>query len=494
MATDESQLALGLHVDDSASPIVVTACEGSSRWVICCNAAAQRQHLKAPMNYTVALAVCPQALMVERDLRAERSALERLAAWAYQFSSTVIVDTINPNLHYARQAALWIEIGASLKLFGGFKAFIAALETGLKSLGYTYRLGIAPTLEGAALLARAGVRIAVTTLDGLRAQIDKLPLQRLNLSIRTTQQLHTAGIRTIGLLLDLPRDAVSKRFGPETGNLLDRLIGAAPDPRPTFSMPPRYDAHFSFDFELKRTETLLFPLKRMLQEFVGYLRGLDLSVQSFDLFFEHRDRGATHLQIGLSVPDRDAEKFLTLIREQLERIELPASTIGLRLSSERFTSPSTQQSDLFTQSLQQGEELAHTVDRIAARLGERSIFGLSMIADHRPEHAWCTRSPDLSAKVKPAANRGRAMQSHFLSHHPIEFPDRPLWLLPEPKPLELAALTAPLSGPERIESGWWDGQDAQRDYYIVRTSGGTELWVYRDLAHDGAWYLHGFWS
>jgi protein ImuB len=483
LTVDECGSSEELRANENALPIVITASAGSSRWIVCCNAAAERRHLKAPMNYTVALAVCPQVTQLERDLRAERSALERLAAWAYQFSSTVILETIDPNPHYARQAAVWLEIGASLKLFGGFKAFIATVEKGLQALGYTYRLGIAPTLEGAALLARAGVRIAVTSLAGLRTQLDKLPLQLLNFPVRTIQQLHSSGVRTIGLLLSLPRDALAKRFGPETANLLDRIVGLAADPRPTFALPPRYDAHFGFDFEVKRTEALLFPLKRMLQEFVGYLRGLDVSVQAFDLFFEHRDRGATHLQVGLSVPDRDAEKFLALIREQLERVELPASTIGLRLCSDRFTAASTHQADLFSHTEQQGEELAHTLDRLVARLGEDRIFGLRVAADHRPEDTWRKTSIELTMGERSA----RAP-----SHH-VAFPTRPLWLLPEPKPLELA-LTSLVSGPERIESGWWDGRDVQRDYYIVRTSSGAELWVFRDLARNGAWYLHGFWS
>jgi protein ImuB len=49
------------------------------------------------------------------------------------------------------------------------------------------------------------------------------------------------------------------------------------------------------------------------------------------------------------------------------------------------------------------------------------------------------------------------------------------------------------SGPERIESGWWDGGDVRRDYFIARTSQNAALWIYRDLS-DGSWYLHGFWS
>jgi protein ImuB len=46
-------------------------------------------------------------------------------------------------------------------------------------------------------------------------------------------------------------------------------------------------------------------------------------------------------------------------------------------------------------------------------------------------------------------------------------------------------------GPERIESGWWDGRDVQRDYYVARTQAGTRLWVFRERAAEGRWFLHG---
>ena len=44
-----------LHPEKSESPVVITACEGSTRWILCCNAAAERANLQTPMNYTVAL-------------------------------------------------------------------------------------------------------------------------------------------------------------------------------------------------------------------------------------------------------------------------------------------------------------------------------------------------------------------------------------------------------------------------------------------------------
>ena len=47
-----------------------------------------------------------------------------------------------------------------------------------------------------------------------------------------------------------------------------------------------------------------------------------------------------------------------------------------------------------------------------------------------------------------------------------------------------------LSGPERIETGWWRGADIRRDYYVVTTQLGTRFWLFR-RRDDGCWFLHG---
>ncbi|HJS39615.1 MAG TPA: DNA polymerase Y family protein, partial [Burkholderiales bacterium] len=47
-----------------------------------------------------------------------------------------------------------------------------------------------------------------------------------------------------------------------------------------------------------------------------------------------------------------------------------------------------------------------------------------------------------------------------------------------------------LAGPERIESGWWDGGDVRRDYYVAECEGALG-WIFR--ACDG-WFLHGLFA
>jgi protein ImuB len=52
-------------------------------------------------------------------------------------------------------------------------------------------------------------------------------------------------------------------------------------------------------------------------------------------------------------------------------------------------------------------------------------------------------------------------------------------------------------GPERIESGWWDGADTRRDYYVAESPAGELAWIFRDHRRgtdDGEWFLHGLFA
>jgi protein ImuB len=72
-----------------------------------------------------------------------------------------------------------------------------------------------------------------------------------------------------------------------------------------------------------------------------------------------------------------------------------------------------------------------------------------------------------------------------------------LWLLAEPQLLDggdqpcFEGMLELESGPERIESGWWDGRDVRRDYYVARNPAGVRFWVFRDREPSGRWFLHG---
>jgi len=79
----------------------------------------------------------------------EHAAMERVAAWAYQWSSLVSYRLSDGPL-------LWLELAGSRSLFGGHDALLARLEAGLTQLGYSHACALAPSPTGAALLTQAG--------------------------------------------------------------------------------------------------------------------------------------------------------------------------------------------------------------------------------------------------------------------------------------------------------------------------------------------------
>ena len=70
---------------------------------------------------------------------------------------------------------------------------------------------------------------------------------------------------------------------------------------------------------------------------------------------------------------------------------------------------------------------------------------------------------------------------------------RPGWLLTEPLAVHEGSARI-LMGPERIESGWWDGDDVRRDYYLIETRAGQQGWAYRAVGEGGPLWLQGWFA
>ena len=449
-------------------PAVAIVHERNRRRIVGCNRAAEQSGLSTATSLTVALALEPRLQVLERNARTERQALERLAAWAYQWSSQITWREAQPKLaDYT--AALWIEIGASRTLFGGYAQLLCRFETALRDLQYTYRLGVAPTPEGAELLARAGRRVLATTPERLRTQLGELPIDHLAVSAEVTYALQRSGITRIDALLDLPAAAIARRFGPDLNSYLCRLCGIAPDLRPRYRPPKRYRARSEFGSGVDNIEALLFPLQRMLQEFCGYLCAIDRAAQRYSIIFEHERRAGTRIEMNLATPSRDATRLLALARERLHDFMLPDDAYGLSIAAHEFAEPVVRQRSLFAGEAEIADELRQTLETLAARLGTQAMLSLHTVADHRPEHAW------TFSAAKPAAQLSA---------------DRPLWILPKPRRLKTRPPVA--TQPERIEAGWWTAP-CRRDYYRVRSQSGTGCWVFLDR-DDGYWYLHGYWA
>jgi protein ImuB len=111
-------------------------------------------------------------------------------------------------------------------------------------------------------------------------------------------------------------------------------------------------------------------------------------------------------------------------------------------------------------------------------------------------------------KPPPAASYQTRWRAEPQETQPLR---RPIQLLPMPLPLTTSPPTSQelphtfqlghhparnvhqARGPERIETGWWEGDSIQRDYYRIELDSGDWWWVYLDRRNH-TWYLHGYFS
>ena len=377
-------------------------------------------------------------------------ALESIAAWACQFTPKVSLEP---------PQALLLEVEGSLRLFGGLASLKKRLERGLEEIGVSATLATAATPRAALWLARGKVE----SLDAvpLEAACDAEPLSFLQ----------SIGLHTVGGLRRLPREGLAHRCGQALLVALDRALGAASEPRVFFEPPLRFSARLELPAHVVHAEALAFAARRLLVQLEGLLTARQAGIRRFDLVLID-EAGEATLEVALASAARDTERLVQLLNEKLSRLQLLRPVEAIRLEAEKFETLHARTAAMFGDAGADAEDWARLVERLRARLGHDAVHGLATHPDHRPEHAW--------RRVEPGEWDPRAYRQPG---------PRPLWLL-QPTKLNEGEFTA-LAGPERIESGWWDGDEASRDYFVARLQGDSIGWLYRE---NGVWYLHGLFA
>ena len=376
-------------------------------------------------------------------------ALAPLAGWACQFT---------PKVALAPPDALLAEVQASLRYFGGQEEFLDELRSGLDALGMAASLAVAPTGLAALWLARGG-----------GGRLEALPLEVTGFDLDFFRGI---GVTTVGEALALPREGLAQRCGSALVDALDRACGRAPEAHAFFTPPAGFSARLELPGETAHAEALLFPARRLLVQLEGLLAARQEGIRAFTLKLIHFDSSCEEVEVRLASASRDAVRFARLLQEKLGATNLRRPVEAIELHAAGFEPLGARSGGLFGDAAAEEEDWSRLVERLRARLGTEAVRGLATQPDHRPEHAW--------RRVEPG------------EWDPREFRQpgtRPLWLLEESRQIPESEFTL-LSGPERIECGWWDGDEARRDYFIVKIRDSLG-WVYRET---GNWYLHGLFA
>ena len=442
-------------------PLVLVDGPVNARTVVAANEPARAAGLYVGQRLTAAHALLAQFDAVPYDAESVEKWHRFLAAIAYRYSSDVC---LLPH-------AIVLEVSRSMGLFGPWPRLESMLRADLTALGFRHRVAAAPTTHAAYILAGVSDGQAVLTDDTLLRALKQVPIKKSRLPAAAAS-LPGMGVRTLGQLMALPRDGLRRRFGAELLATLDRITGDVPSGLDNFRPPDVFDLRIELLHEVENQAMLVFPVRRMTGDLAAYLAGRDGGVQQFLLRLEHRDDRHTDVVVGLLAAERDAGMLFEFARGRLEHVVLAEPVMALRLVARDLPAFVPAGRDLFDERPANALRIEQLRERLRARLGGAAVYHLGSTTDPRPERA----------------QRVAATGEVAIERHP-----RPTWLLERPIPLR-GHTPLILSGPERLETGWWDDGEVCRDYYVVETSLGQHAWAFCPPGEQAGWMIHGWFA
>lgn len=431
-------------------------------------------------------ALSPETATLDRDTARETAAMNALALGMMRFTPEVAMQ---PDF------GMLLDVGASLRLFGGHRALCRLVRDSANQLGFTVRVGAAPTAGGAWMLARAlfgrrPQRRRCARLQTLASLLDRLSVRSAAAAAPHLDWLRGIGAADLAALRRLPRAGLQRRTGVQLLQELDRAYGDLPEMQRWIAVAPQFSGYAETFDRVEHAEALMHGATALILQMTGWLAVQQLAVSAFALDLEHeRGRAAvapTTLEVRLGEPTWKEPHLLRLLKERLARVELTSPVIALRLRALDLQPMLPPTDQLFPEPGGSPEDFTRLLEVLSARLGPENVLTPELASDHRPEscNSWV-----------PATSKGKRDNGD---------PDllaRPSLLLPKPirllmrdnRPFYTSALRL-IKGPERIEAGWWNDQTVGRDYYIAQGSDATCYWIFLERTHEAQWYLHGLYG
>lgn len=432
-----------------------------------------------------------------------------LAWWALQWT---------PRVSLLDEAVL-LEVQASERLFGGRRALLQRLRAQAGEAGAAALVTAPTALAALALLRQRDAELASKTgaepgpgsasplallpatgcgTRRLHRVLDGMPLAYLSATRAHADTLRQLGCHTLGALRALPREGVARRFGAGLLLALDQAYGLQADALRWVAVPERFDQRLECPSAVEHAQGLLFGAQRLLARLHAWLAARQRGVLAIALHWEHdRLRRSTlrggRVTVRTAQATRDMPHLTRLLAEHLARAPLAAPATAMRLVAEAVAPLPTASQSLWADTAQAGEGWGQLLERLSARLGPQQVLQGQLCADHRPE-AMARWVPATAARQPPAP----AM--------PATLAWQPPWLLREPLRLAVEAerpiYQGPLqllSGPQRLETGWWvdargNAPPAQRDYHVALSPRAGLVWIFLQHGPTPAWFLHGIYG
>ena len=366
------QAALRFEPELHRQPVALLSGPGPAGAIVTeTTVAARAADVHAGFTASQALARCPRLQLRRRLPRQEHAAAEILRQTAWAFSA-------------------WLEDTAdglcTLDLRGraeiDHRPWVLALVRRLAAQQLFARIGVAANPD----LARLAARRARPFLQITEVAAFLAPLSLSDLDPDPTLEMIIGGwgVRTLGALTALPREAVGDRLGPSGVALWDRAAGRTTRTLRFAQLIETYAEVVEFEHGLETLEPLLFVLRRCLEQITQRLADVWLVIAGLNLTLRCDD--GTVLERAFTIPDPtgDVDVLFRVLHHYFETLRTEAPVVALELSV-RPTKPVGHQFGLFQAALKDPNGFAETLARLAAVVGDDRVGTPQLESTHRPD-------------------------------------------------------------------------------------------------------------
>lgn len=478
----------------SDAPAATSAEQKGALRLIALNASAEAEGLGRGMSLTDARALMPTLENLPHAPQLDAQALGALIRWARGYSPIVARGESELG-----QALLTLDSAGCAHLFGGEEAMLGQMVALLERGGYSARASIADT-PGAALAAALCLPGTILPKGGTRDALSPLPIRALQLDEKAQEGFARLGLTSIGDIARLPRAALARRFGMQTLRIIDRALGAEPDPLTPEPPEPVHAVRLTLPEPIAKTEDVMAALERLsvrLCQRLAYERKGARRLRLTILRTEHTSQSA---EIGLAQPSADPARFLPLFEKPVEGLEARFGIDAVRLEAVQTEAMTARQETLPTTRAETGQgqdaPLADLLGILGNRIGFERVQRFLPAESHIPERAFIRASAAFCEPQPFAASGLRRPLTLLQNLEPlsIEEPGRP------PKRFRWRGKHWPVTrteGPERIAPEWWwddpTWRSGTRDYWRVEAVDGERLWLCQALGGEmqGGWFVAG---
>src|SRR5207302_5610394 len=154
-----------------------------------------------------------------------------------------------------------------------------------------------------------------------RAALAPLPVEALRLDPLTVQGLRRVGLRQIGELYPMPRDALARRFGDSVAHRLDQAFGELPEPLSPLGETPSRRVRLSFAEPIADPADLARAIERLVEDLTARLAREGMGARRLALGFHRVDGRVEHIRLGTARPTRDPRHLAKLFAAKLDTVD-----------------------------------------------------------------------------------------------------------------------------------------------------------------------------